>query len=1475
MRSVFAATLWLLHPRKFVRRLSRANNNSSTLIAELDGLGNEEEEEEVDDEAIEDIDAAALAFEAPPNATVQGIFNSVTSAAYERLKETWERTLASHTDVTAARLEYARLLHSVSEKAAYLLRFRVLDSPFSFSASTVATTAANSAATSTATDTAVNMVIEDEVQQIMLPIMNMLLDDMVMLTTMQQLVRIRTELAADRAVGLRCIAGVLQSTDVAAFQYDATCYLAQALRGGRKQDAFPLSSSRSSRSDTSAAAATAAAGGGPAGTSTARTQFPYSQIHIAHQGTTHPHYLSHLSGSSTPQTAGVVSQFHQGVVPILLSMVSDLRAPHRLQQVLLEPITLQFRSYDFGFLYEHRLFHLLYRLALLSSPLHHHTHQAASTPVAMPPSSAGAPTATATSGLGADAMPSRKPSGKSLQLASMNAAAVRRAQRQNFNSTVNSLLRFLCTHTVACSKRSLDLTEFANMTQQFPQMKSAGMKRLYGSMLELFAAIMDAFVAKPLSSSSSLLPNSMTEDVTATIAPPTFMNGHSNSGFHAELIEVLMLVFVASTSHPIRRLLAQKPFPRRLIELIPHADATMQLLVLRLLRRILPATSGEDGKPAAVASNRNALSASASNSKSSPTFFVDVVKLLLSYVGLPQLVPAVGLLTNRHARSAALRHDDIDDNVNTEETSRVQAGATTATTTATSPRIGASSPRRYLLTAIRKLTPIMPIDLEQIRFVNGSTGDNTTANGDGHGNGGSGYYYQESPRGVAFGRSGSLRSSLASKSLLYNPMTWDDTSVDVNLPPLSTSMSAAASTYHLPSLTAQLSPDALVLTITEKMHVNNNNSGNSNTSPSASSTNAGSTISPVSRDTTGPTSPLVCVGLRGSSSVPPGDTCPLFYFEITVSQITYGDEGKGYASIGLCPDSEPSFTMIKKTSLFGPITTPSATASTTTGNPIPFAGPMRQGSSADVQSMLNMPGWQPGSVGYVSRDGERYRSIIGSGPWVDSESRASTNPHGKPVPPLVWSHRAKYSSKYGPGDTVGCGWNQNDGTVFFTLNGEYLGVAFHNVFGRMVPSACIVGSTDTSIVANFGQRPFVFDIEPLIHDATTVQTRANRLGNFANMHNLAIESCELLRRLSLHPTWRKVVADVAVAEVNNYCHVLGQVQLRQGPNCSTDDTTMPTKSIPEVSAMQQEATEDAKPPAPSSTSNGSDLGLNTLLSSFQLACGALAALAAESTDDCPHLRVGASVLIGSGEGTNINSTGVLRGVLLEYSSGMRSDQPVPVLLLGYAASATTSDGSLSTSSDVMELVGRIWTVPLAAVQPDTSLATSSLSTAIIDDSSRDETHLRNQLRIDVVNRLSKLLDEIAIAPFDNNTLTSSTTATNLDDTSIAATDDDEESSVYNNSGNRYEEEDEVGDNDYRQNKGVDIPPHSSPFMKHVKSVMGVAALRFLLSAITSSPLPATSVALLQEPAPNHIQGHYDAWSCRLSNSSWYYSCGQA
>jgi len=106
-----------------------------------------------------------------------------------------------------------------------------------------------------------------------------------------------------------------------------------------------------------------------------------------------------------------------------------------------------------------------------------------------------------------------------------------------------------------------------------------------------------------------------------------------------------------------------------------------------------------------------------------------------------------------------------------------------------------------------------------------------------------------------------------------------------------------------------------------------------------------------------------------------------------------------------------------------------------------------------------MPGWDRQSFGYHGDDGGIFHS---SGGML------------KP-----------YGPKFGPGDTIGCGIDYISKTIFYTLNGEFLGDAFGNIDKNILQTDLypVVGlDSNSPIHLNFGtdKEAFQFDLSDFI-----------------------------------------------------------------------------------------------------------------------------------------------------------------------------------------------------------------------------------------------------------------------------------------------------------------------------------------------------------------------------------------------------------
>lgn len=129
-----------------------------------------------------------------------------------------------------------------------------------------------------------------------------------------------------------------------------------------------------------------------------------------------------------------------------------------------------------------------------------------------------------------------------------------------------------------------------------------------------------------------------------------------------------------------------------------------------------------------------------------------------------------------------------------------------------------------------------------------------------------------------------------------------------------------------------------------------------------------------------------------------------------------------------------------------------------------------------------------------------------------------------------------YGPKFTKGNVVGCGWNIKDGIVFFTMDGDYLGDAFKNVYGTFYP---FVGanSRGASIYVNFGQDHFRFNFSKLPQvNATNDKERTGQIGHMA--YSFASESILLIRHLLQYPKWKSSIISSLSVSLENIPSIL-------------------------------------------------------------------------------------------------------------------------------------------------------------------------------------------------------------------------------------------------------------------------------------------------------------------------------------------------
>ncbi|XP_033959772.1 ran-binding protein 9 isoform X1 [Pseudochaenichthys georgianus] len=129
-------------------------------------------------------------------------------------------------------------------------------------------------------------------------------------------------------------------------------------------------------------------------------------------------------------------------------------------------------------------------------------------------------------------------------------------------------------------------------------------------------------------------------------------------------------------------------------------------------------------------------------------------------------------------------------------------------------------------------------------------------------------------------------------------------------------------------------------------------------------------------------------------------------------------------------------------------------------------GYMGIGLSAQGVNMNRLPGWDKHSYGYHGDDGH---SFCSSGT-------------GQP-----------YGPTFTTGDVIGCCVNLINNTCFYTKNGHSLGIAFTDLPQPNLYPTVGLQTPGEVVDANFGQHPFVFDIEDYMREwRTKIQAQIDR-----------------------------------------------------------------------------------------------------------------------------------------------------------------------------------------------------------------------------------------------------------------------------------------------------------------------------------------------------------------------------------------------
>ncbi|KAL2073362.1 hypothetical protein VTL71DRAFT_10686 [Oculimacula yallundae] len=111
------------------------------------------------------------------------------------------------------------------------------------------------------------------------------------------------------------------------------------------------------------------------------------------------------------------------------------------------------------------------------------------------------------------------------------------------------------------------------------------------------------------------------------------------------------------------------------------------------------------------------------------------------------------------------------------------------------------------------------------------------------------------------------------------------------------------------------------------------------------------------------------------------------------------------------------------------------------------------GFSSKNVPMSRLPGWEPESWAYHGDDGNSY---------------------------CCSSQGKQYAARFSAGDTIGCGINFRSNSAFFTKNGVHLGTAFHNIGKEKLYPSVGMKKSGEHVRVNFGQSPFVYDIDGMM-----------------------------------------------------------------------------------------------------------------------------------------------------------------------------------------------------------------------------------------------------------------------------------------------------------------------------------------------------------------------------------------------------------
>ncbi|KAL8903112.1 MAG: hypothetical protein Q9171_007514, partial [Xanthocarpia ochracea] len=167
------------------------------------------------------------------------------------------------------------------------------------------------------------------------------------------------------------------------------------------------------------------------------------------------------------------------------------------------------------------------------------------------------------------------------------------------------------------------------------------------------------------------------------------------------------------------------------------------------------------------------------------------------------------------------------------------------------------------------------------------------------------------------------------------------------------------------------------------------------------------------------------------------------------------------------------------------------------------------GFSGPKVSLEKLPGWEPESWGWHGDDGNTFCCQM----------------TGK-----------RYGPTFTTNDVVGCGINFITGSAFFTKNGVHQGNAFRDLKDKTVYPSVGMKRPHAQLTVNFGQSPFIFDIDSMIKREREAISEAVISTDISSLHSHVDENAflkELVAQYFAHDGFvetAKAFADEIMAE---------------------------------------------------------------------------------------------------------------------------------------------------------------------------------------------------------------------------------------------------------------------------------------------------------------------------------------------------------